>query len=505
MDEKPHLDFVIAGGGTAGWIAAAVLARFSPPGTCIQLVESDAVGTVGVGEATIPQIQLLNQALGLNEAEFLFETKATYKLGISFDGWGGDGHSYMHAFGPVGRAHGHLPFHHYWLRGQQLGIAHDLGRYSLNERAARGCKMQRGKRTPSSPEMPYAFHFDAGLYAAFLRRYAEALGVIRHEGLIASTERDGESGDLSALLLDDGRRIEGDFFIDCTGFRRLLIGGALGVDYHDWSEVLPCDRAVAVPCSTAGEFTPYTKAMAREAGWQWRIPLQHRIGNGYVYSSAHLSDEKAAEDLLSNLDGYAQGDPKVLKFTTGTSAKHWEGNCLALGLAAGFMEPIESTSIHLIQSAVSRFLSVLPSGKPDQAVIDWFNSQAEFEWTRIRDFLVLHYWANGREGQPFWDHMRALTLPETLQTKLAQWQAAGHIHREHEELFTEVGWFQVLVGQGVEARGYNPGADAMSEAELQAMLDEIEIGCGEEARQMPDHAPYLKAFMMQHIQPGVSA
>ncbi|XUU60795.1 tryptophan halogenase family protein [Erythrobacter sp. HA6-11] len=505
MDEKEPLDFVIAGGGTAGWIAAATLARFSPPGTRIQLIESDALGTVGVGEATIPQIHLLNRALGINEAEFLFETKGTFKLGIAFDGWREEGHSYMHAFGQIGRAAGLLPFHHYWLRGQKLGIAHDLSRYSLNELAGRAGKMQRGQRTPDFPEMPYAYHFDAGLYAGFLRRYAEGLGVTRHEGLIASIERNADSGDISALLLEDGRRIDGGFFIDCTGFRRLLIGGALDVPYTDWSHLLPCDRAAAVPCSTAGDFTPYTRSIAREAGWQWRIPLQHRIGNGYVFSSANLSEEKACETLLANLDGRPQGDPRILKFTTGTSARHWERNCLAVGLAAGFMEPLESTSIHLIQSAISRFLTVLPSGSGDPAIIDWFNAQAEFEWSRIRDFLILHYVANGREGQPFWDDIRNLELPDTLEAKLDQWRSAGHIHREHEELFTEVGWFQVLVGQGVEAMGYNPGADAISEADLQVMLDQVESGFAAEVQQMPEHAPFLKAFMMQHIQPGVSA
>ncbi len=500
MADRTDRHIVIAGGGTAGWMAAAALARFAPKSTKITLVESEAIGTVGVGEATIPQIHLFNGALGLDEAEFLRETKGSFKLGIEFDGWLREGESYMHAFGNIGRGAGLLPFHHYWLRAQKQGIAKPLIRYSLNELAARTMRMQRGRRTPQSPEMPYAYHFDAGLYAAYLRRFAEAQGVERQEGLIASVEQDGESGDITALKLEDGTVLAGDFFIDCTGFRGLLIEQTLGAGFEDWTSFLPCDRAMAVPCEGGGDFTPYTRSIARKAGWQWRIPLQHRIGNGLVYSSAHLGDDEASDKLLANLDGAPQGDPRPIRFTTGKRRKHWSHNCLALGLAAGFMEPLESTSIHLVQSAISRFLSVLPEGETKPAIRDWFNAQADFEWTRIRDFLVLHYSANEREGEAFWDDMRNLTLPATLEDKLANWKAAGFIHREHEELFTETGWFQVLVGQGVEAEAYNPLADNMSDQDLTALLDGTEIALVEEVKQMPRHLDTLQDIVRSAAQ-----
>ena len=495
MVDKTIKHFVIAGGGTAGWMAAAALARFSPPGTSITLVESETIGTVGVGEATIPQIHLFNGALGLDEAEFLRETKGSFKLGIEFDGWRREGESYMHAFGNIGRGTGLLPFQHYWLRARKNGFAKPLIRYSMNELAARTMRMQRGRTNQAAPEMPYAYHFDAGLYAAYLRRFAEARGVERLEGTIADVALNGETGHISAVELEGGQKIEGDFFIDCTGFRGLLIEQALGTGFDDWSHLLPCDRAMAVPCDGGGDFTPYTRSIARKAGWQWRIPLQHRIGNGLVYSSAHMSDDEAGDILLANLDGAPQGDPRPIRFTTGKRRKHWAGNCLALGLAAGFMEPLESTSIHLVQSAISRFLSVLPGASPDPAIVDWFNAQADFEWTRIRDFLVLHYIANERMGEAFWDDIRSIELPDTLVAKLENWRASGFIHREHEELFTEVGWFQVLVGQGVEARAYNPLADALSEAELRALLDTTETALVEQVKQMPLHIEFLQRFI----------
>lgn len=504
-DSGKHMRYIIAGGGTAGWMAAAALARFAPPGTEITLVESDAIGTVGVGEATIPQIHLFNGALGLDEAEFVRETKATFKLGIEFDGWLREGEAYMHAFGAIGRRAGLLPFQHYWLRAKQLGFAKPLMRYSLNELAARTLCMQRRRRAPGAPEMPYAYHFDAGLYAAHLRRFAEARGVVRHEGLIENVARDGESGAITSLQLDGERTIEGDFFFDCTGFRALLIGQTLDTGYEDWTRWLRCDRALAVPCANGGDFTPYTRATARKAGWQWRIPLQHRIGNGLVYSSAHLSDDEAAETLLGNLDGAPLADPRPIGFTTGVRREMWRGNCLAIGLSAGFLEPMESTSIHLIQSTISRFLSVLPSGKPDPALVDWFNAQCAFEWTRIRDFLILHYHANAREGEVFWDGVRAMDLPDTLNAKIAQWQASGFIHREHEELFTEVGWFQVLVGQGVEARGYNPLADAMPEGDLRQLLDGTEAMLVEEVRRMPTHLQFVQTMLKTTNPQGVPA
>ncbi len=491
---------VILGGGTAGWMTAAALARLAPH-LAVTLVESEAIGTVGVGEATIPQIHLFNGALGLDEAEFFRETKASFKLGIEFAGWTREGDSYMHAFGAIGRAAGLLPFQHHWLRAKQLGFAKPLIRYSANELAARTMRVQHGRATPQTPELPYAYHFDAALYAAFLRRYAEARGVKRIEGKVASVERDGESGDIAALVLEGERRVAGDFFIDCSGFRGLLIEGELTAGYQDWTRWLPCDRALAVPCASGGDFTPYTRSTARAAGWQWRIPLQHRIGNGYVYSSAHLSDDEAAATLLANLDGAREGDPRPLRFTTGMRRRHWVGNCLAIGLSAGFLEPLESTSIHLAQSAISRFLAVLPNGRAEPAMVDWFNAQAEFEWSRVRDFIFLHYWANDRRGEPFWDERRAMELPDTLSAKIAQWQASGFIHREHEELFTEVAWFQVFAGQEVAAHGYNPLADALPEADLRALLDGTEAALVKQVRPLPRHIDVLAALVQNAKEP----
>lgn len=490
---------VIAGGGTAGWMAAATLGRFS--GRRVVLVESEAIGTVGVGEATIPQIRLFNAALGIDEAEFLRETKGTFKLAIEFAGWAGEGTSYLHAFGNVGHGAGLLPFQHYWLRARASEAgAGPLSDYCLNDVAARAGKMQmwRPQAGQPSPDMPWAYHFDASLYAAYLRRYAEAHGVERVEGIIASVERDGTSGDIAALLLDGDRRIEGGFFVDCTGFRSLLLGQTLGTRFDDWRHWLPCDRAVAVPCEAKGEFTPYTRSTARRAGWQWRIPLQHRIGNGHVFCSDFMGEDEATAILLANLDGEPTAEPRVLNFTTGMRQQQWSRNCLALGLAGGFMEPLESTSIHLIQSSIARLLQMLPGDSVAAATRDEFNRQAEFEWSRIRDFLILHYWANGRHGQAFWDRCRAMALPETLTAKVEAFRASGYIHREHEELFTEQGWLQVLVGQGIIPESWNPIADAMPEPELEAMLTRIVETNARLVDVMPPHAAFLRA----HIDPA---
>ena len=494
MSDTRLQSIVILGGGTAGWMAAAALARFAPH-HAVTLVESEDIGAVGVGEATIPQIHLFNRALGLDEAEFLRETKASFKLGIEFAGWTREGESYMHAFGAVGRSAGLLPFRDYWLRAQNLGFAKPLVHYSANELAARALRVAPLRRSATTPDLPYAYHFDASLYAGLLRRYAEARGVTRVEGKLARVERNGESGDIAALHLEGDRHVGGDFFIDCSGFRALLIEGEFGAGFEDWARWLPCDRALAMACASGGDFTPYTRSTARTAGWQWRIPLQHRIGNGYVYSSSHISDDEAAATLLANLDGAPEGDPRPLRFTTGMRRKHWDRNCLAIGLSAGFLEPLESTSIHLAQSAISRFLSVMPTGRADPVIVDWFNAQAEFEWRRVRDFIVLHYWANSRTGEPFWDERRAMELPETLTAKIAQWQANGFIHREHEELFTEVGWFQIFAGQGVAANGYNPLADALSEPELRALLDGTEATLVEAVKAMPRHVDVLAALV----------
>jgi tryptophan halogenase len=388
-----------------------------------------------------------------------------------------------------------LAFHHRWLRARNEGAVPPLGAFSLNEVAAYAHKMQRGPARTAQmlPAMPYAFHFDATLYARLLRRFAETRGVERVEGRIVAVERDGEQGDVSALTLEGGARVAGDLFIDCTGFAALLIGGAMEVGYDDWTRWLPCDRALAVPSARGDTLTPYTRATAHAAGWQWRIPLQHRTGNGIVYSSAHLSDDAAAAHLLAHLDGAAESDPRPIRFTTGKRREMWRGNVVAVGLASGFMEPLESTSLHLVQTAIARLLKMLPGRAAAQAHRDEYNRQADFEYERIRDFLVLHYHANARD-EPFWQERRAADLPDTLRHKLEVWREQAHVTREHEELFTEVAWIQVLIGQGVIPRGYHPIADAEARADNDEYLDLMRQLIAREAAQMPRH----DAFVAQH-------
>jgi tryptophan 7-halogenase len=495
VTEAEPLRIVIAGGGTSGWMVAAAMSHFLENGFHVSLVESEEIGTVGVGEATIPQIRLFNDALGLDENAFLAATQGTFKLAIEFVGWGKADSRYMHAFGDVGRDVGLLPFHQNWVRARQEGIGDDLSAYSLNNLAALDNRMQRGPARTAKmlPDMPYAFHFDAGLYAQYLRRFAEARGVERTEGKIVEVRRDGESGDVSSLRLDNGAEIAGDVFIDCTGFRGLLIEETLKAGYEDWTHSLPCNRALAVPSERGKDFTPYTRSTAHSAGWQWRIPLQHRTGNGIVYSSDHLSDDEAAARLLAGLDGEALADPRPIKFVTGKRREMWKANVIAVGLASGFMEPLESTSIHMIQSAISRILKLLPGRSTTQADRDEYNRQSDFEYERIRDFLILHYIANERD-EPFWQACRERPIPETLAHKLRLWRGNGHITREHEELFTEVGWFQVLVGQGIIPGGTHPIAGSISKADLQEYMDVIAKLNAREVAQMTDHA----AFVAQH-------
>lgn len=490
-EEARHI--TIVGGGTAGWMTAASLARFLDKRYRVQLIESDEIGTVGVGEATIPQIQLFNQALGLDENDFLRQTQGTFKLGIQFVDWLRPGHRYLHAFGQVGRPLGLLPFHQYWLRYRANGGELGIDAFSLNASAALQNKFTRQVKPPNAtlPPMTYAFHFDASLYAKYLRNYAEQRGVVRIEGKIERVTQRGEDGAIDAVVLANGQRVGGDLFVDCSGFRGLLIEQTLKTGYDDWSHWLPCDRAMAVPCARGGEFTPYTRSTARPAGWQWRIPLQHRTGNGYVYSSRHLSDDEAAATLLANLDGEALADPRPLRFVAGKRKKFWNRNCVAIGLAGGFMEPLESTSIHLVQSAIARLLAFLPDGEPRPADIDEFNRQSAFEYERIRDFLVLHYKAVERNDTPFWDDCRTMPIPEELQRKLDLFAAGGRIVRHNDELFTEVGWLQVLLGQGVRPAGHHPLADQLSAGELAEFMNMIRSVIQHETGTMPAHADFV--------------
>ncbi|MEO0032672.1 MAG: hypothetical protein RIS94_2430 [Pseudomonadota bacterium] len=485
------LSIVIVGGGTAGWMTAAAFGHFLGPGFSVRLVESEEIGTIGVGEATIPQIGLFNQALGIDENEFIRATQASFKLGIEFVGWQRPGTHYMHAFGDVGRPVGLCAFQHYWSRAQRLGLGGPTHDYCLNDMAAKQGRMHRGAPITSKnvPHMPYAFHFDAGLYAAFLRKFAETHGVVRTEGRIADVLRDGQSGDVSALRLQSGEEITGDLFIDCSGMRALLMS-ALDAGYEDWTRWLPCDRALAVPSARVEDFTPYTRSTAHDAGWQWRIPLQHRTGNGRVYCSSFISDEDAAESLLAHLDAPALADPRPIRFTTGRRKQAWSHNVIAVGLSSGFLEPLESTSIHLIQSAISRILKFMPGKIQAQADRDEYNRQFAFEMERIRDFIVLHYTLNERD-EPFWRACREMALPDSLTHRIELFRANGHIFRDADELFSEVAWFQVMAGQGIVPAGSHALADAIPEADLKAYMDTLNGLYAREAARYPSHADYI--------------
>jgi tryptophan halogenase len=492
MNQPSLLEIVIAGGGTAGWVAAATFARFLGNRATITLVESDEIGTVGVGEATIPQIHNLIVGLGLDQADFMRRTNASFKLGIEFTDWTGEGERYIHSFGTTGRGVGLIPFRQLWLRGRALGVAGDLGDYSYNVVAARLGRMATNSGSNTIPDLAYAYHFDASLFAAMLRDYAEERGVQRVEGMIVDVERDAENGDLTSLLLNGERRVAGTFFIDCTGFRSVLLGKALGVPYVDWSQWLPCDSALAVPCESSAAFRPYTQAMSRRAGWQWRIPLQHRTGNGHVYCSRFISDDEAASILLANLDGKPLADPRPIRFTSGRRDIFWSHNCVALGLAAGFMEPLESTSIHLVQSSIGRLLNVLPGDLAQTAQArETFNRLTRIEWARVRDFIVLHYFANAREGDPFWDECRRMETPDTLAEKIALFREAGLFMREEDELFLDDSWSQVMIGQGIMPAGWSPLADNVPGEDIGPFLESLANSYRVKAATLPTHRQFV--------------
>ena len=500
MSEPPPLDIVIAGGGTAGWVAAATFARFLGNRASITLVESDEIGTVGVGEATIPQIHNLIIGLGLDQAEFLRQTNGTFKLGIEFTDWSGPGSSYIHSFGQTGRGVGLIPFRQLWLRGRSLGVAAEFGDYAFNIAVARRSRMSNKAATNTIPELAYAYHFDASLFARMLRAYAEEHGVRRLEGKIVDVEQNPESGDIVALSLDSERRVPGTMFIDCTGFRSLILGKTLEVPFVDWSGWLPCNSALAVPCESSDAFRPYTQAISRTAGWQWRIPLQHRTGNGHVYCNSFLSDDEAAAILLANLDGAALGDPRPIRFSSGCRAAFWSHNCVALGLASGFMEPLESTSIHLVQSGLARLLNVLPGDNGNLAAArETFNRLSMIEWERIRDFITLHYFANDRKEEPFWDACRHMELPGTLQEKIALFREAGLFIREEDELFLDDSWGQVMIGQGIIPKSWSPLADNVPGEDIGPFLETLANSYRIRAESLPTHRQFVTAMTAEPL------
>ena len=495
MTAPPVRKIVIVGGGTAGWMAAAGLSKVlgAMPGLSITLVESEAIGTVGVGEATIPQITAFNDLLQLDEREFVRETHATYKLGIEFVDWLRPGHAYVHPFGSYGIDMLGVEFHHFWLRAKALGDTSRLDEYSIAAMAGKAGKYYPPQADPKSPlsRMSYAFQFDAGLYARYLRKIAERHGVKRVEGRIEEVRLDGESGHVAAVRLENRDEIAGELFIDCSGFRSMLLGQALGVPFTDWSKWLPCDRAVAMPCTLAGEDLPLTRSTARPAGWQWRIPLQHRIGNGHVYASAFMEADEAERILRDNLDGEPMAEPNHLRFTGGHRARVWDKNVIALGLAGGFLEPLESTAIHLVQSAIARLLTYFPSTAFSQPEVDRFNAETAQEYLDIRDFLVLHYWASERDDSEFWRYCRNLELPDTLQAKIDIFRSSGRPVREHNELFTEASWLAVLEGQGITPENYHPVADILPEDEVRRRVSHVGKVIRQAVSQMPTQADFL--------------
>ncbi|MDR7230066.1 tryptophan halogenase [Caulobacter sp. BE264] len=493
MAQEPIKAVTIVGGGTAGWISAALLSRTLGPSVAITVVESDEIGIVGVGEATIPAIRLLNGLLGLDENDFLAATHGTIKLGIEFVDWHTVGQSYLHAFGPIGRPLGMAPFHHYWLRRRQAGHDESLWDYSLNARAAKAGRFDRITQVGGGylEGLAYAFHFDAALYAQYLRRYSEAQGVTRVEGRIVSVDQDAESGFVTGLTLQDGRKVGGEFFIDCSGFRGLLIEETLKSGYEDWRAWLPMDSAIAVPCASVTPLTPYTRATAREAGWQWRIPLQHRTGNGHVFCSDYIDAAQATDVLMANLDGAPLAEPRRLRFTTGRRKQFWNRNVVALGLASGFMEPLESTSIHLVQSALSRLLALFPDRGFNPVEIAEYNRQTALEYEYIRDFLVLHYKATTREDTPFWQAVRRMEMPDSLKARIALFSQSGRLFSQDDDLFKEASWIQVLIGQGVVPEAFHPLTGVVTDAQLDEYLANLRQIMGRAVEGLPRHGDFI--------------
>lgn len=486
---------LIVGGGTAGWMTAAFLSQALGKNVAIQLIESDEISTIGVGEATIPPINNFNAALGIDEDEFVKATQATFKLGVQFRNWGAIGDQYTHGFGTIGHVTGVVDFHHYWLKMFQAGKVDRIDDYSINLLACEKNKFMRATdEYPNSPlkDIGHAFHFDAGLYAKYLRGYAETHGVRRTEGRILGVQQDPESGFVTSVTMENGDAHAADLFVDCSGFRGLLIEQALHTGYEDWSHWLPCNRAMAVPCESVSPITNYTRATAHSAGWQWRIALQSRIGNGHVYCNQYISDDEAASVLMSNLDGKPLGEPRPIKFTAGRRKQFWNRNVVAIGLSSGFIEPLESTTIHLIQKGVSRLVSLFPDQGFNQADIDEFNRQSVIEIEQVRDFVILHFHATQRTDSDFWNYCRTMSIPDSLRRKIELFRSNGRIYRDNNELFAETSWFEVMLGQHIVPRGYHPLVDAKPDELITKMLADVKRVMHGVVELMPTHEAFIE-------------
>jgi len=486
---QPVRRVVIAGGGTAGWMTAACLSKTLGKGLDIRLVESDEIGTVGVGEATIPTLLTFNNLAGINEQEFMAQTQAVFKLGIRFEGWRDIGADYIHSFGTTGQDHWTAGFQHFWLKGRDRKLARSYGEYCLELRAA---ELNKFAHLPRSG-LNYAFHLDATLYAKYLRKLSEGHGVKRIEGKIAEVMRHPD-GDIAALRLGDGSMLEGDLFVDCTGMRGLLIGDTFGVKLEDWSQWLPCDRAIALQTQSVAAPIPYVRAIAHPFGWQWQIPLQHRVGNGIVFSSKHVSDDEALATLLGNIRGQVLTKPRVIPFKASQRESVWERNCVAIGLSSGFLEPLESTSIHLIQRGIIRLLQCFPNEGVRQVDIDEYNAQTRQEMEHIRDFIILHYKVTNRSDSEFWNHVRTMDVPASLQHRIHMFRESGRVFRIPNELFAENSWIQVMLGQGITPQQHHRIADLMDDRELNAFLEEIRGQVERTVAQLPSHADYVAHY-----------
>jgi tryptophan 7-halogenase len=481
---------VIAGGGTAGWMTAAALAKLLGKNLKVTLVESDDIPTVGVGEATIPTLHIFHQLLGINEQEFMAATNATFKLGISFENWRDINQDYIHSFGFLGQGCWAAGFQHFWLKGLERGIVSDIGDYVPEHLGAREGRFA----VLANQELNHAYHLDAGLYAKFLRTIAEKHGAERVEGKITKANLAADSGYINSITLASGETVSGDLFIDCSGFRGILIEEALHTGFEDWSHVLPCDSAVAVQTKTVDKPVPYTRSIARDSGWQWQIPLQNRTGNGLVFCSKYMTDEDAKKTLLANVQGELLNEPRVIKYKTGTRRKHWNKNCVAIGLSSGFIEPLESTGIHLFQKAIIRLMLMFPSHGIKQADIDEFNNQTKTEIDNIKDFIILHYNLTDRTDTPFWRYCRSMEIPDTLQHRLSLFRESGQVFKKAEELFGETSWVQVMLGQGLMPKQYHPIVDLMGDDELVNFLNKIKAGVRKKVDNWPNHNEFIQHY-----------